>query len=290
MSLEKSIFKIGSTTYYFSSKLFPKTIRGDVHKLYSFVRVADDYVDSIPQNKKEFKILKTLWQEAADSNNYDTTHHKGDSLNIRVVKNIKQLVDTYNFELAWVDAFLDSMQADLDKKSYTSLDGSLWYVYGSAEVIGLMMAKIMGLSESSHNAAELQGRAMQWINFIRDINEDNILGRSYFPEEDLKRFGLKDLSKNTADANPKAFRDFINFQIKKYHAWQREAEGGFKYIPARLRIPLETAVDNYNWTARQIANNPMIVYEKKVKPSKLRIVRSGMFKAVANVSNIRCIM
>lgn len=281
MSLEKQIFKQGSTTYYFSSKFFPKNIRQDVFKLYSFVRVADDYVDSIPQNKKEFKILKTLWHEVTDSKEFDITHHKSDSLNERVVKNMAYLVRKYELDQAWVDAFLDSMQADLDKKTYTSLDGSLWYVYGSAEVIGLMMAKIMGLPKKAFSSAAVQGRAMQWINFIRDINEDNALGRCYFPSDDLRKFGLKNLTKQTVIDNPKAFKDFTDFQLKRYHSWQREAQKGYHHIPKRLRIPLETAVDNYNWTARKIANNPSGIYEKKIKPTKSRVLAIGIKQTFA---------
>ena len=281
MSLEQKIFKKGSTTYYFSSKFFPKHVRQDVFKLYSFVRVADDYVDQIPQNKKEFKILKTLWQDAADDKTFDTTHKTSDSLNVRVVKNMHEVSHKYSFDSKWVDAFLDSMQADLDKKTYASLDGSLWYIYGSAEVIGLMMAKVMGLPEISMTYAALQGRAMQWINFIRDIDEDNGLKRLYFPAEELATFGLKNLSKQTAEANPKAFRDFMNFQLGRYHQWQRQAEKGFEYIPKRLRIPLETAVDNYNWTARKIANNPAVVYDKKIKPGKSRVVATGIKRAIS---------
>lgn len=282
MSLEKNIFKQGSTTYYFSSKFFPKNIRRDVYKLYSFVRVADDYVDAVPQNKKEFKILKTLWHEAADSKSFDVNHHKSDSLNVLVVKNMAYLVQKHDLDINWVDSFLDSMQADVDKKSYTSIDGSLWYVYGSAEVIGLMMARIMGLPKKALPYAALQGRAMQWINFIRDIHEDNTFGRCYFPAEDLKKFGLKDLKKQTALDNPKAFKDFIDYQLRRYHSWQREAQKGYHHIPKRLRIPLETAVENYNWTARKIANNPSLVYEKKIKPTKSRVLSTGIKKILAS--------
>ena len=121
---------------------------------------------------------------------------------------------------------------------------------------------------------------MQWINFIRDINEDLSLKRSYFPDEDLKRFGLSNLTLSTAQENSKAFHNFIRFQLKRYNTWQREAEKGFKDIPKRLRIPLETAADNFNWTARKIANNPYVIYEKKVKPSKTRVVSSALKKVI----------
>lgn len=284
MSLEKAIFKKGSTTYYFSSKFFPKSVRRDVFKLYSFVRVADDYVDSTPQNKKEFKILKTLWHEAADSKSFETAHQKSDSLNERVVKNMRYLAHKYDFDLSWIDSFLDSMQADLDKKTYTSIDGSLWYVYGSAEVIGLMMAKILGLPKKALPFAVRQGRAMQWINFIRDIDEDNGLGRCYFPAEDLKKFGLKDLKKQTVLDNPKEFKAFMNFQLNRYRTWQRGAEKGFTYIPKQLRVPLLVAVDNFNWTSRKIANDPMLIYATKVKPKKRNVVFKGLIKKLQSVN------
>jgi phytoene synthase len=278
MSLEKSVFRNGSTTFYFSSKFFPKNLRQDIFKLYSFVRVADDYIDSNPQNKKEFKTLKTLWGDAIEDKRFNISTQKSDSLNIRVVKNMVYLVKKYEINPGLVDAFLASMQADLDKKTYTSLDGILWYVYGSAEAVGLMMTKIMRLPEAAMPYAALQGRAFQWINFIRDINEDTNLGRRYFPAEDLEKFGLKDLKKATIQANPKAFKDFMHFELNRYKKWQREAEEGYKYAPKRLRIPLETAVDSFNWTARKIANNPTEIYDKQIKPKKARVVLGGLKK------------
>lgn len=275
-SIEKTIFKKGSTTYYFSSKFFPKDIRKEVYKLYSFVRVADDYVDKMPQNIKEFNILRGLWEEAMEDSSFDTTHHKTDSLNERVVKNMAGLTTHYSFEPEWIDSFLDSMQADIDKNRYESLDGSLWYTYGSAEVIGLMMARLLKLPDEALRYAQLQGRAMQWINFIRDIAEDDKLGRCYFPAEDMARFRLADLSEKTARTNTEAFGQFVRYQIDRYKTWQAEANEGFRLIPKRVRIPLETAVEMYDWTAQQILKNPLVIFDQKIKPRRRRIVRSGI--------------
>lgn len=276
MSLEKTIFKNGSTTYYLSSRLFPKEVRQDVSILYSFVRVADDYVDVLPQNKKKFKILKSMWADSIEDKSFNTNHRKGDSLNMRIVKNIVFLTRKYDFDPAWIDAFLASMQADLDKTTYSRLDNTLSYVHGSAEVIGLMMAKIMRLPEVAMPYAALQGRALQWINFIRDVEEDNQLGRCYFPQEDLRQFGLAGLNQKTALENPKEFQDFMHFQLNRYNQWQQEAKQGFSYIPKRLRLPLATAVDNFNWAARQITNKPNLVYQKKIQPSKSRVIFTGI--------------
>lgn len=279
-SIEKSIFRKGSTTYYFSSKFFPKEIRQDVLRLYSFVRTADDYVDKTPQNIKEFNILRGLWDEAVDDPLFDLVHHKTDSLNERVVKNMAELTRRYDFETEWTDAFLASMQADIDKQRYASLDGSLWYTYGSAEVIGLMMTKLLKLPSKAAHYAILQGRAMQWINFIRDIAEDTKLGRCYFPAEDLVRFQLENLNEKTARTNTESFGQFVEYQLDRYHCWQREAQEGFRLIPKRMRVPLETAVEMYGWTAQQIEKNPLIVYDMKVRPKRRRIVRTGIRRLV----------
>lgn len=276
MSLEEDIFKKGSATYYFSSKFFPKLVREDVFKLYSFVRVADDYVDSIPQQASSFKKLRAMWLAAECNETFNTKPESTDYVDERVVKNIIYVQRKYAFEHDWIEAFLDSMQADLDQKPYKTLADSLWYVYGSAEVIGLMMAKILGLPEESYKAAKLQGRAMQWINFIRDIDEDIELGRCYFPEAERKKYAINKISKESAKQNETVFNEFVRAEIERYKAWQSEADQGYKYIPKRLRIPLQTARDMYNWTAEEIYKNPMIVFEKKVKPQKARIIRTGL--------------
>jgi len=264
VKLEKNIFKKGSTTYYWSSKFFPPAVRRDVFKLYSFVRVADDYVDEQPNRPKEFFVLKTAWQ-TGETNQLS-------NLNKKVLANIIELSEKYDFKREWIDSFLAAMESDLLPRPHKTLKESQTYVYGSAGVIGLMMARIMGLSKSADQYALLQGQAMQWINFIRDVNEDNALGRSYLPQNELKKFGLKNLSKQEATKKPEEFKAFMQMQILRYRDWQTAANKGFQFIPRRLLIPLKTAVDMYDWTAEQIERDPFIVFERKIKPSKMRVL------------------
>ncbi len=273
MEEEQKIFKKGSTTYYFASKFFPKKIRDDVYRLYSFARVADDYVDEKPQQPKKLLALEKSYESAVEDHAFDATSHKWDELDVRVIKNIVRLQHKYKFERKWIEDFFKSMKKDIDPKPYKTLDDSLEYVHGSAEVMGLMMAKILDLPEEATNAAKAQGRAMQWINFVRDIDEDTKRGRCYFPQSDLKKFGLKDLSEETAKANPDKFKKFVQFQLDRYSKWQAEAYEGIHLIPERLRLPVKTAVDMYNWTARKIEKDPMIVFVTKVKPRKRQIIR-----------------
>jgi phytoene synthase len=142
-NFEKEIFKNASKTYFNSSLFFPKEKKQSVFELYSFVRLADDFVDSVPQNTKAFNLLKLKYQKKlADSPDKNIN---------RVLKNIYKLQKKYPITDADVDSFLKSMSMDLTNKNYNSMEDTLEYIYGSAEVIGLMMAKILGLETESYN-------------------------------------------------------------------------------------------------------------------------------------------
>lgn len=279
--LEKDIFKAGSTTYYWSSKFFPKGVRDDVFKLYSFVRVVDDLVDTSPPEIQRFENIVSRWQTIKkELKSGALSPLPADTVDERVLANIAYIVHRYECDPKWVDAFLISMQMDIDKRTYNTLDDTLEYIYGSAEVIGLFMSRIMQLPIKPYEYAMMQGRAMQFINFLRDIAEDNDLGRCYFPVESLSKYQLKDLSYATAVDNPVLFREFMLEQLSLYELWQAEAEKGFPYIPRRLLIPLKTAVEMYNWTAEQIKKDPFIVFQKKVKPSKSKVVSTAARLAI----------
>lgn len=265
-----SIFKGGSNTYFYSTIFFPERAKEDVFKLYSFVRKADDLVDSIPQQTEEFYEFKDKYQEAM----------KGEITGDVVIDSFVELSIRKNFESKWTDAFLNSMEMDITKSTYKNLDELMVYLYGSSEVIGLFMARILDLHECSFTAARNLGRAMQFINFIRDISEDLDLGRAYFSQEDMDEFRLESLNFEYTIKRPDNFRGFIQKQLGTYFTWQKAAEEGFAYIPKRYLIPIKTASDMYNWTGKTISKDPFIVYSKKVKPSISRIVSTIAYNTV----------
>jgi phytoene synthase len=257
-----TIFKKGSKTYFYSTIFFPKTVKKDVFTLYSFLRKADDYVDSIPQDAENFYAFKDHYNDAKSGEVTDDV----------VIDSFIELANRKNFEYKWVDAFLNSMEMDIYKSTYQNMGELMDYLYGSSEVVGLFMAKIMDLSHESFNAARNLGRAMQYINFIRDISEDIELGRVYFPQDDLAEYGLENLEENHTTNKKDNFIGFIRKQLETYKEWQNEAEKGFSFIPYRYLISIKTASDMYNWTASEIERDPFVVYKKKVKPSTSKIV------------------
>jgi phytoene synthase len=264
------IFQQGSKTYFYSSLFFPLRVRRDVFTLYAFVRRADDYVDAIPQQIQNFYKFKEryLLLRRDPGSGYDP-----------VISPFVELCQRKNFAPDWIDSFLYSMELDTHKREYNTLAETLEYIYGSAEVIGLMMSSILDLPQESFPFARAQGRAMQYINFIRDIQEDLELGRRYLP---LPR-ELASLDTLSVGNHIESFDSWLRTEIERYRQWQTEAEKGYPFIPPRYRIPIKTASDMYNWTARQIEAKPSIVYSKKVKPSSSRILSRISKNALAEL-------
>lgn len=69
----------------------------------------------------------------------------------------------------------------------------------------------------------------------------------------------------------------MRFEIGRYYKYQEEAEKGYKYLPHRFKVAIKTASDMYNWTAKSIETNPMIVFEKKLKPKKRQVLVQGLY-------------
>ncbi len=257
------IFKQGSKTFFTSSLFFPAEVRDDIFKFYAFVRVADDMVDVVPPRLEAFLDFKQKYARALS----------GTSANDIIIDSFVEVMRRREIPASWIESFLAAMTADISKKNYNTLEELCTYIYGSAEVIGLVMTKLLGLPTESHQAAQLLGRGFQYINFIRDISEDIGLGRQYIPLEVLRPFGFENLTEATARANPQAFKNVIQQELERYREWQKQGEVGFSYFSRRTLLPIKTAADMYRYTAKVIESDPFIIFKTKVKPSKARIVK-----------------
>jgi len=278
-----SIFHKGSRTMFYSSLFFPKKIRNDVFICYAFVRRADDLVDKIPQNKERFYWFKQNYEQAKN----------GKKTGDIVIDSFVDLEYRQSFDSTWTEAFLNSMEMDLTKKTYDTLEELLNYVYGAAEVMGLYMTNILGINKESYPYARFLGRSMQCINALRDIAEDIKLGRSYIPIKDLNEHGLKSLEYQNIKKHPENFSNLINTHISRFCYWLETAEKGYHYMPKRYLISVKTAMDMYQWTAEQILKNPFIVYEWKVKPLISQIISTVFINLVnpwsMNKKNLQCL-
>lgn len=260
------IFRRSSRTFYYASKLFPRTVRDNVATLYAFVRTIDDLVDRPNPDVDGFYRAWELTMRALD----------GEETGVWYIDSFAKLSRIRGFRLEHIEAFMRSMEMDLYIRSYTTFRDLLEYIYGSAEVIGLFMAKIMELPEEAYESAMRLGRAYQFINMVRDIGEDLMLGRIYIPMEDLERFGVRCL------CDSPEFREMIRFEVRRFYSMIREAEQGYRYLPRKYLIPIKTASDLYKWAARVIYRKPSLVLQprSRVKPSPIRSISYGIANMV----------
>src|SRR5258708_2235736 len=137
---------------------FPEPMRSDVLKLYSFIRVVDDYVGAEPARSKDFRSLHSQWCKAKNNAAFVSAPSPKDNLNGRLVKNIVSVVRHYDCDPAWVDVFFAAHEYNLKPKEFITLADTLGYVFGSAEVVGLMVARIINIPAQAAMPARLQGR------------------------------------------------------------------------------------------------------------------------------------
>ena len=179
----KLVTKKYSTSFSLAVKMLSPTIRTDIYNIYGFVRFADEIVDSFHDYNKE-ELIRHFERD------YYIAKEQEISLN-PILNSFQQTVNKYNIPDEMVQAFLKSMKADLHKTEYRTKEEYDEYIYGSADVVGLMCLKVFVngndvLFEKLKNAAMRLGSAFQKVNFLRDLKDDfEVLNRSYFPNIDL---------------------------------------------------------------------------------------------------------
>jgi phytoene/squalene synthetase len=177
-SCSKVITNLYSTSFSLGIKMLDKKYHMPIYAVYGFVRYADEIVDTFHGHDKQVLL------DEFKSETYKSIA-QGISLN-PVLHSFQKIVNEYKIEHELIDAFLHSMEMDLYKSDYT------WqkyteYIYGSAEVVGLMCLRIF--CEGDENkyqdlkpGAKSLGAAFQKVNFLRDMKSDfDERGRVYFP-------------------------------------------------------------------------------------------------------------
>ena len=192
-----NVTKAYSTSFSSAVKMLAPTIRQDIYNIYGFVRFADEIVDSFHDYDKEF-LFARFEQDLADAIQYKI------SLN-PILNSFQYTVNKYNIPQEMIDAFMKSMKLDLTKSEYKTTEEYQEYIYGSADVVGLMCLKVfVGGDENKFNelkgAAMRLGSAFQKVNFLRDLKADfEDLSRTYFPNTDLNQLDEQSKQEIIAD-------------------------------------------------------------------------------------------
>ena len=259
--VSKITTKTYSTSFSLGILTLNKSIRQPIYNIYGFVRFADEIVDSF-HNYDKSKLFNKFKQDA-----FLAIEDKI-SLN-PILNSFQETVNTYNIDLSLINNFLDSMEMDLSEKIYNE-ENYKNYIYGSAEVVGLMCLKVfVNGNETLYNnlrpSASSLGSAFQKVNFLRDANIDySSLGRTYFPDVQMNNFSQADKLKIEKDIEI----DFENALV------------GIKMLPRFSRGGVYLSYLYYYHLFRKIKSLP----SSKVLEERIRIANIEkiflMFKSI----------
>ncbi len=244
-----------STSFSSAIRMLHADLRMPVYDIYGFVRFADEIVDTFHDFDKEL-LLAEFKKETYDS------IKRGISLN-PILHSFQLTVNKYNIDHALIEAFFNSMEMDLSDKQYDAECYST-YIYGSAEVVGLMCLYIFCNGDKTEYeklkpAAQSLGAAFQKINFLRDLKADHEqLNRTYFPGVNFKNFTEQD---------KKIIEEDIAVDLKK-------AYEGILILPVKARFGVYVAYKYYRTLFKKIQSaQPELLLQNRVRIS-------NTFKAV----------
>ncbi len=238
-----------STSFSMATKMLAPSIRQDIYNIYGFVRFADEIVDTFHDYDKETlfvnfeqdleKALKNKISLNPILNSFQDTFHK------------------YDIDRSLVDSFLKSMRLDLHKKQYLTQEEYKEYIYGSADVVGLMCLKVfvkgdqVKYDELKLSAMAL-GSAFQKVNFLRDLKADHEeLERTYFPDTDLNK--LDEASKQKI--------------IQEIEDDFTMGLSGIYKLPNEAKFGVYTAYKYYSKLLRKLKRTPSL----KIKSTRIRV-------------------
>ena len=238
-----------STSFTLATKMLDSSIRQDIYNIYGFVRFADEIVDSFHNYDK--KELLDLFEKDLKKSIEDKI-----SLN-PILNSFQKTIHSYQIDYELVNSFLNSMKLDLDKKKYLTKKEFDQYVYGSADVVGLMCLKVF-VKGNKNQYNDLRpyamslGSAFQKVNFLRDLKADHDgLNRSYFPNLNIDKFD---------EPSKKIILDEIDKDFR--HA----LKGIFK-LPSSARFGVYTAYKYY----LKLLNKLRKTHPLKIKSSRIRV-------------------
>ena len=233
-----------STSFSMATKMLDSSIRNHIYNLYGFVRFADEIVDTFHKHDKE-KLLNDFEIDLYKSLN--------DKISINPILNSFQYtVNLFNIDHDLIHAFMKSMRLDLSKQVYETQEEYKEYIYGSADVVGLMCLKVFVKGddktyEELKTPAMALGSAFQKVNFLRDLKEDfQGLDRTYFPNVDFTMFD--EHSKSLIIQEIEA-----DFNIA--------LEGIFK-LPTEARFGVYTAYKYYTKLLSKLKKTPSLSIQK----------------------------
>lgn len=223
----RCIMLAASKNYSFASHFLPAKKRPHVEALYAVLRVGDDRVDVSYQGFASAKEAIEDWREA-----YFRAFEQGHSP-YPVLRAYLHTAQMHHIPACLMEPYFRAMLDDLDVTRFATFNNLLYYMEGSAMVVGRAMCHILGTHtqhvEDAYPPAESLSVAMQLSNFWRDIGEDWRRGRVYLPQEDMQRFGVSETDLAQAKVTPGLIA-LIEYEIERTLTYYEQARAGINLL------------------------------------------------------------
>jgi len=258
-SCSKLVTETYSTSFSLATKMLAPSIRADIYNIYGFVRFADEIVDTFYDYQRE-----ALFN--GFENELETALNNKISLN-PILNSFQHTYHKYGIPHNLVVSFMKSMRMDLTKSAYKTEEEYREYIYGSADVVGLMCLMVFVKGDKKkykklEESAMSLGSAFQKVNFLRDLKADfEELNRSYFPNTNLKE--LDEVSKTKIINEIKA--DFAN------------GFTGILQLPAEAKLGVYTAYKYYYKLLKKLEKTP----SAQIKNTRIRVPNYQKFGLLA---------
>ncbi|WP_298899773.1 phytoene/squalene synthase family protein [uncultured Psychroserpens sp.] len=252
----KTVTKSYSTSFSLATKMLSNSIRQDIYNIYGFVRFADEIVDTFHDYDKEL-----LFENFSKDLELALEHKI--SLN-PILNSFQETYHKYDIDKNLVDAFMKSMRLDLHKQNYLTDAEYKEYIYGSADVVGLMCLKVFVKGDQKKydtlkDSAMSLGSAFQKVNFLRDLKADfEDLSRTYFPNTDLNHLD---------EASKQAIIDDIQSDFAK-------GLQGIKKLPIEAKFGVFMAYRYYSQLLKKLKKTPAL----EIKSTRIRVPNYKKFE------------
>ena len=245
----ESVTNAYRTSFSLATKMLSPTIRQDIYNIYGFVRFADEIVDTFHEYDKS--VLFNRFEK-----DLEFALEEKISLN-PILNSFQETVHKYNIERGLIASFMKSMRLDLSKTDYLTEQEYKEYIYGSADVVGLMCLHVFLKGDTEKysqlkDSAMALGSAFQKVNFLRDLKADfEGLSRTYFPNTNL-------------EALDEASKQHIIADIEK--DFQRGYQGILK-LPTEAKFGVFMAYRYYRRLLKKLHKTPAL----EIKNTRIRV-------------------
>jgi 15-cis-phytoene synthase len=261
--LVATLTRRSGSNFYYSFLFLPRRKREAMYALYAFCRTVDDAVDGDGGTPSEQRRVLAEWRTELKRVYEGRASHP-------IAVRLAEVVRTYPIAREHLEAILDGVEMDVDKRRYASFEELHEYCYRVAAAVGLCCIEIFGYTDPrARDYAVNLGVALQLTNILRDLRADGERGRIYLPLDELRRFGCAE-EDFLRGRYSQAYFELMRFQADRTHAYYRAARAALPRVDRRRLVAAEIMGVIYLALLRTIEARRFRVFERRIRLSALR--------------------